>query len=262
MASLCGQKRCAKFSSMMTTCGVSRVSLIGEEAARDQRNLHGAEIVRACGAQIDLQLLAWRRRVSLDVDSSPTHGSGERQRRNRAFGDDAGQVGDAGFDFTVETGEALSRRGTSGSLATICMVSTWSAVNPGGTLCRRTKLRISSPAPMSRMSENGEFGNDEQATQSVAFQIKTAIGLSAAAAGLQGGVRIELDGAPCRREAEEHARGEREAEGEGQNRAVDSDVFEPGNIAGIHGAHDDEAEARYKESGGSAEEAEENALRQ
>jgi hypothetical protein len=33
---------------------------------------------------------------------------------------------------------------------------------------------------------NGEFGNDEQPTQTVAFQIETAIGLSVAAAGLEG----------------------------------------------------------------------------
>ena len=96
----------------------------------------------------------------------------------------------------------------------------------------------------------------------MAFQIKTAIGLSAAAAGLEGGVWIELDGAPCRSQAEEDARGKRETEGEGQNCAVDSDFFEARNIAGVHRADDDQAQSSYKESGGAAEEAEENALRQ
>src|ERR1039458_9862127 len=33
------------------------------------------------------------------------------------------------------------------------MVSTWPAVNPGGTLCKRTKLRTSSPAPTTSISE-------------------------------------------------------------------------------------------------------------
>src|SRR6266702_1300838 len=43
--------------------GVQTV-VVGEEAAPDQGDLHGAEIVCACGAEIDLQLLAWRRCVS------------------------------------------------------------------------------------------------------------------------------------------------------------------------------------------------------
>ena len=34
------------------------------------------------------------------------------------------------------------------------MVSTWSAAKPGGTPCNRTKLRISSPAPISSISES------------------------------------------------------------------------------------------------------------
>ncbi len=38
-----------------------RAVVLGEEAARDQRDLHGAEIVRAGRAQIDLQLLPGRR---------------------------------------------------------------------------------------------------------------------------------------------------------------------------------------------------------
>ncbi len=46
------------------------------------------------------------------------------------------------------------------------------------------------------------------------------------------------------------------------NRAIDPDLVEAGNIAGIHGVHDHNAESRYNESGGAAEEAEENALRQ
>ena len=105
MASLCGQKRCANFWSMMTICGMSAVSCCGEKAARHQRNLHGTEIVHACGSLIDLQLLSWRRSVSLHVDASPSHRSSQRKCRNCAFGDDAWQVGDAGFNFAVETGE-------------------------------------------------------------------------------------------------------------------------------------------------------------
>src|ERR1700738_1634842 len=81
--------------------------VVGEEAARSERNLHGAEIVSACGAQIDLQLLTGRWIVSLDVDSSPTHGSCEGEGRDRAFGDDAWQVGDAGFDIAIESGDHL-----------------------------------------------------------------------------------------------------------------------------------------------------------
>ena len=42
--------------------------------------------------------------------------------------------------------------------------------------------------------------------------------------------------------------------------AVDSDVIEPGNIAGIHGAHDQKAHSCHKQSGGSAEECQKDAL--
>ena len=105
-----------------------------------------------------------------------------------------------------------------------------------------------------------EFGNDEQATQTVAFQVQTAIGLSAAAAGLQRRVWIQLDGTPCRREAEEHASGERKAKGEGQNGAVDANLIEPGNIAGIHRAYYEKAHARYEQPSGSAEKSQKNAL--
>ncbi len=109
---------------------------------------------------------------------------------------------------------------------------------------------------------NGEFGDDEQATEAVAFQIKTAIGRPAAAAGFEGRVWIEFDGAPRRSEAEEHAGRERKAECEGQNRAVDSDFIEARNVAGIHGADEHKAEASYEESGDASEEAEKHALRQ
>ena len=129
-----------------------RAVLLGEKAARKQRNLHGPEIVRAGRALIHLQLLPWRRRISLHVDSAPSHRAGERERRNRAFGHDSWQVGDPGFDVTIETGQDLTSWYLL-SLATICMVITWSVVNPGATSCRRTKLRISSPAPTSRISE-------------------------------------------------------------------------------------------------------------
>jgi hypothetical protein len=37
----------------------------------------------------------------------PSHRAGQRQRRNRTFGHDSWQVGDPGFDVTVETGETF-----------------------------------------------------------------------------------------------------------------------------------------------------------
>ena len=102
---------------------------------------------------IHLQLLAWRRRIPLHVDSAPSHRAGERERGNRAFGHDSWQVGDPGFDVTIETGEdftvvvlAVAGHHLHGEHVSV--------VNPGGTSCRRTKLRISSPAPISRISEN------------------------------------------------------------------------------------------------------------
>ena len=111
------------------------------------------------------------------------------------------------------------------------------------------------PGADEQHQRKGEFGDNEQAAQTVASQVQTAIGLPAAAAGFERRVQIHLDGAPHRREAEENAGRERKAEGEGQNRAVDSDIIEAGNIAGVHGAHDGKAEARDKKSGGAAEEA-------
>ena len=49
---------------------------------------------------------------------------------------------------------AASRFGNCRPLAPSRMEITLSALNPGDTLCRRTKLRISRPAPMRSISES------------------------------------------------------------------------------------------------------------
>src|SRR5580658_7783238 len=96
----------------------------------------------------------------------------------------------------------------------------------------------------------------------VALQVQAAMGLSTAPTGFERGIQVQPDGAPRRREAEENAGRQRKAEGEGQNCAVDADVFEPRNIAGIHRAYDGQAQPSYQKSSSSAEQRQQNALGQ
>ncbi len=201
---------------------------------------------------IYLQLLSRRRSVSLHVDSSPSHRAGQRESRNRTFGHDAWQMGDAGFDFAVETGEDFlvvvlgvvaddlhAQYVVCGESWSYALQANEAANQQSGTDQQNKRKR--------------EFRNDEQATQTVPFEVETAIGLSAASAGLERRVRIQLDGAPCRREAEEHASCERKAKCESQHGAVDSNLIEPRNIAGIHRAYYEKARSRHEQSSGSAE---------
>ena len=57
-----------------------------------------------------------------------------------------------------------------------------------------------------------EFGNDQQAAQTVPPQVQAAVALSAAPAGLQRSIEIHLDRAPRRRHAEQDASHQRKAE--------------------------------------------------
>ena len=70
------------------------------------------------------------------------------------------------------------------------MVSTWSVVNPGGYALQANEAADQQPGTDEQNQGKREFGDDEQAAQTVAPQIQTAIGLPAAAAGLQRRVRI------------------------------------------------------------------------
>jgi hypothetical protein len=61
--------------------------VLGEIAALAQRNLHRPKIIRACDANIHLQLLPWGRSVTFHVDTSPTYLARQRQCRNHSFRD-------------------------------------------------------------------------------------------------------------------------------------------------------------------------------
>ena len=165
MGSLCGQYRCANFSSMITTCGMSVVVMCREKAALNQRNLHGAKIIRA-GSAHDLPATPVRAaECTLYMNASPSHRSSQRQHGNRTFRHHSGKMGDRGSRIRCRTGHRFVLVVYFGPLATTCMVSTRSVVNPGGTLCNRTKLRISSPAPISSIERKREFRNYQQASQ-------------------------------------------------------------------------------------------------
>ena len=80
------------------------------------------------------------------------------------------QTGD--FNITVESGEhfVIVIPGIVGE----DQVSTWSAVNPGGALCERMKLRINNPAPMSRtneMASSETMSNTDSICCSLIFRI-------------------------------------------------------------------------------------------
>ena len=80
-------------SSTTTTRGVVASVLLGEEPPAPQRDLHRAEVVAGDDALIDIdELLAGRRRPSLDRDRPPRHHLTERQRRDAAGGGHAGQL--------------------------------------------------------------------------------------------------------------------------------------------------------------------------
>ncbi len=107
-----------------------------------------------------------------------------------------------------------------------------------------------------------EFGNHQQAAQAVARQTQTAVALTAAAGGFERRVQVHFDGAPGGGDAEEKAGDEGDAEGEGQNGAVDGDVLQPRNVAGIDGAHHVEGPLGDEEAGGAAHDGEQKAFGQ
>ncbi len=135
-------------------------------------------------------------------------------------------------------------------------------MNPGGTRFEADEAADQQPSADQQDQRKRQFGNHQQAAQPVPRQIQTAIALSAAAAGFERGVQIHFHGAPGRREAEQHAGGQRNAERKRQHRAVDADILQARDIAGIHGAHDHKAGRGNDQSGGAAEDRQQNALGQ
>src|SRR5579863_5157986 len=120
-------------------------------------------------------------------------------------------MGDAVFDFMVKTGEDF--------LILILGVA-HHELHAQHIVCRESRsyaLQANEAANQQSGADQQhkrkrEFRGDEQAAQAVPFQVQTAIPLAAATASLERRVRIELDGAPCRSESEEHARRERKSE--------------------------------------------------
>ena len=106
----------------------------------------------------------------------------------------------------------------------------------------------------------GELGDDEEAAQAVARQTQAAAGGAAAAGRFEGGIDVHSDRAPGGGDAEEEAGDDGDAEGEGENGAVDLDFLQTGDVAGVDGSYDVESPLGDEETGGAAHDGEEKAL--
>ena len=106
-----GQKRCANFSSTMTTgCAFGIVSNVREEPALQQGNLQCPEIVRRGGALIHLQFLPGLRGEAFNIDRAPADRRRERQRRDGTSHLHARHGGDLVADLAEELDRGLAVR--------------------------------------------------------------------------------------------------------------------------------------------------------
>ena len=81
-----------------------------------------------------------------------------------------------------------------------------------------------------------QFGDHQQAAQTVARGAEAAVALRIAAARFERGVEVHVDGAEGGRQSKDQACQQRDAEGKGEDAAVDSDSLEARDVSGIYGA--------------------------
>ena len=99
-------------------------------------------------------------------------------------------------------------------------VRTLRGLKPGSTFASRARLRTISPAPISSTNATRHLRDDKCALGAV-------VGFAdAAAAFLEGGLRIGLRGFPRRHQTEEGAREQREQRSEGENTEVEPDFID------------------------------------
>src|ERR1700730_10963058 len=94
----------------------------------------------------------------------------------------------------------------------------------------------------------------------MARAVESARALRAAPAGLERRVQVNLHRAEGRRDSENDAGENRDAEGKRQHRAVDMDLVEARDVARVDGAHDAEGPGRDGEAERAASHAEQNAF--
>ena len=112
--------------------------------------------------------------------------------------------------------------GTGGRSRRAASRSRCSGSKPGDTLCSRTKLRTSSPAPISSISENATSDTTSRLRSRRRDVPKPPSPCVFRPPALSAGVEIEARRAQRRREAEHDPGQDRDDEGEGQHGAVDA----------------------------------------
>src|ERR1700691_4824937 len=154
-----------------------------------------------------------------------------------------------------------------GSSAATCIVTMWWVANPGGTACKRTKLRKSSPPPISSTSESASSPTTSNPRNRCRrkYNPPALCALRPPAffdvvwcAPARPPPRLP----PYRRQAEQNSRQQRNAERERQHRSIHPDVLESRNIPRIHGAHDVQARARNSEARHTTKQSQQHALGQ
>ena len=200
---------------------VTGVTIV-EVAALQQGNLHRAKVIGAGGPQVHLQFLARLRMISLHVDAAPSYRAGERQYTGLAFGRYSGQMCHTAVDIAKEPSSDFVV-----VVFRIARIHLHREHALGGE-SRRHILQAHKAAdqqsrPHQQHRRKRQFGNHQQAAQPVARYQQSAIGLAAAAAGFKRRTQVQLEGAPCRRQAEQQPGHGRDAEREQQHGTVDGE---------------------------------------
>ena len=118
--------------------------------------------------------------------AAPADRRGERQRRDRAAHLHAGHARRSRRrQLTVELDGGVAILRTGAPLAPTRIEMTLSGSNPGDTLCSRTKLRTSSPAPISSISEIATSATTSRLRSRRRERAEAAFALRVSAAGLE-----------------------------------------------------------------------------
>ena len=210
--------------------------VVVEISAFQQGDLHGAKVIGAGRPLIHLQFVARLRLIALHIDTAPTYPAGEGQHFNLAFRDHPGQAADPVANFPVELHDGFAVGILGAARRHMHRQHMIGGKSRRHILQPREAADQQSRADQQHQRKR-QFTNHQQPAQPMPRHQQAAIGLAAASARFQGCVQIQLDGAPRRGQSEQKPGQCRDPKREQQYGAVDGDFLQPGNVAGIDGAH-------------------------
>ena len=234
---------------------------IGEGPPLEDRDPHRPKVLGGGGPLIDLKFLAGFWRPAFDVDRAPADRSRERQRRYRAS---RGDTRHAGQRFTERPIVGH------GSIAVSELARAHAyphrdhafGVEPRRDVLETHQTAHEQAGADQEHQRNRDFRDDEPTAKAPPRAAEAPLSPRAAAAGLHRRAQIHPHGACRRHQTENHTGQDGHRQRERENGGIKRDGLEPRNVSGIGGSDDLQCAVRNRETGGTPEEAEQNALGQ